>query len=519
MPLDLPCHNPGECHASVRSSNFQPQNSGVASMLVAICRHLYFGITVLALVGLSAIVWPVQGVEPDQQLAAAGAKLCFAKNETLLVGVALEGEQIGDELVHVAARIPSLQRLSLVGTSVTARGIQMLWPDTRLISLNLGRTRLSGDVLDIVADFTTLKELKLDGCEWLRDEHLARLAPLENLEVLSVAETSITSGGFEHLQKLPRLKFIVLDGCPQVTDGSIDALIRLCQPRQISLSLSGTEMTATSLVRLRAGLPESTIYLRPETMVGLRAIGNRGQFLTNQDGRIWGFRRQADLDGMVLPLQRGDLGLVGTVSELVELNLDYTNVDDAMLMELPEMSCLETLRLSSTHVTDDGLKSLSRFPNMQSLWLMENEIDGPGLAQLRHVPKLASLKVQTRRGDEVLPHLECLRELRMLSICAPLTNAGMVRLSRLPKLRYLSLVGTDVRASGIAHLAGCAKLAELRFDGGLINDSDIDSIAGLKSLRWLVLCQTRVTRAGRDRLSKLRPDAAIHWSESAMISR
>jgi phosphoribosyl 1,2-cyclic phosphodiesterase len=76
-----------------------------------------------------------------------------------------------------------------------------------------------------------------------------------------------------------------------------------------------------------------------------------------------------------------------------------------------------------------------------------------------------------------------------------------------------------VRASGIAHLAGCAKLAELRFDGGLINDSDIDSIAGLKSLRWLVLCQTRVTRAGRDRLSKLRPDAAIHWSESAMISR
>lgn len=488
-------------------------------MLVAIGRRLYFGIVVIALVGVSVIVWPVEGVEPDHQLAAAGAKLCFANDETLLVGVALEGEQIGDDLLRVAARVPSLQRLSLVGTRVTARGIQSLWSATRLTSLNLGRTRLTEDALDVVAGFTKLRELRLDGCEWLRDEHLAKLAPLGNLESLSLAETSITSGGFEHLRRLPRLKFLVLDGCPQVTDASIDALIQLCEPRQISLSLSGTEMTAASLVRLRKRLPDSTIYLRPETMVGLRAIGNRGQFITNHAGEIWGFRRQADIDGMVQPLHPGDLAVVGTVSELVDLNLDYSNVDDAMLMELPELSRLETLRLSSTRVTDHGLQSLSRFPNMMSLWLMENEIDGPGLAQLRHVPKLASLKVQTRRGDEVLPHLECLRELRMLSICAPLTNDGMVRLSKLPKLSYLSLMGTDVRACGIAHLAGCAKLSELRFDGGLIDDSDIESIAGLKSLRWLVLCQTRVTRAGRDRLTKLRPDAAIHWSESAMISR
>jgi Leucine-rich repeat (LRR) protein len=252
-------------------------------------------------------------------------------------------------------------------------------------------------------------------------------------------------------------------------------------------------------------------------MIGLRAIGERGQFTTNEVGEIRGFRRRADLDGLFVPLRPGDLTVVATTaSELVEINLDHSNVDDVMLQELRALPRLEMLRLSSCFVTDDALSALAGFPNLLSLSLMENDIDGRGLVHLQHVPLLTSLRVQTRCGDEILDYLKGLTHLRTLIICAPLSNEGMVRLSQLPQLRSLTLIGTDVRREGIAKLADCQTLTELRFEGGQIDDSDINACAELPRLKWLILPHNSITRAGRDRLSKLRPDLAVEWTESLM---
>jgi Leucine-rich repeat (LRR) protein len=159
---------------------------------------------------------------------------------------------------------------------------------------------------------------------------------------------------------------------------------------------------------------------------------------------------------------------------------------------------------------------LARFPNLLSLSLMENDVDGHGLVQLQHVPRLTNLRVQTQRGDEILDHLECLTSLRTLVISAPLSNEGMAHLSKLPQLRSLTLIGTDVRREGIAKLADSQTLTELRFEGGQIDDSDIDACAELQRLKWLILPQNSITRAGRDRLLKLRPDLAVEWTESLM---
>ena len=487
-------------------------------MLIAIGRQLTVAISAATLVGISVILWPLDDVRPERQLAAAGAKLCFANDETLLVGASLEGEDVGDELVRVAAGAPSLMRLSLADTRVTKQGIESLQSLPKLWSLNLSRTRWTFEALNAIASLPALKELRLDECEWVNDAQLVQIASIKNLESLSLAATTVTAAGIEHLRNMPHLRHLGLERCSEINDDSIEALVRLCERRRISLNLSGTEMTRQGVARLRQALPDNPIALRPDTMVGFREIAARGQFVTNQRGDIWGFRRRTEIDGQAIPLEHGDLSVVGRVSDLAELNLDQSNVDDSMLFELPQLPRLESLRLSSTRVTDEGLKILAGFPSLKSLSLMENDIDGFGLANLSHVPQLRTLKMQTRRGDEILSHFAGLDELQTLTINAPLTNEGMEQLARFPKLEYLALIGTQVRAPGIARLAASPSLTELRFDGGLVDDADIDAIAGVKSLKWLFFSRSRVTRTGQRRLATLRPDVSVNWFADLAMS-
>jgi len=481
-------------------------------MLMSLGRHVTITVATIFLVAVSAVLWPLGDGPPEQALKAAGAKLCFANDETLLVGAFLEGDRFNDDHVVIAAKVPSLQRLSLAESKVTRSGIHALRALERLSSLDLSRTQCTPDILDVVASLTSLKELRLDECDWLTDQDLGRLKSLRRLESLSLAQTKVTAAATEHLQQIPRLRVLGLDRCPEINDSSIESLIRLCEHRSVNLSLSGTEITSQGLLQLRKALPSHAIHLRPDTMVGLREIGGRGHFTTNELGEVWGFRRRADIDGMVYPLLAGDLKLLSNIPGIVDINLEDTNVDDTMLLELGQLPRLETLRLSSTRITDAGLKVLAGMPNLKTLTLMDNNIDGAGLSNLQYVPQLTNLRIQTQSGDDVLSHLRGLTDLQMLSICAPITDAGTEQLSDLPKLRYLALIATKVRAAGIEKLGVSSTLAELRFDGGMIDDSDIESLAGLKSLKWMVFYQTKVTNAGRDRLLALRPDIAIHRS-------
>lgn len=481
-------------------------------MLIESGRHLMIAFATIAVVAISAIFWPIGDGPPELDLRTAGAKLCFANDETLLIGALLEGDRFGDKHVQIASRVTSLQRLSLAESQVTFQGLRFLHALPNLASLDLSRTQIPASSLDVVAALPSLRELRLEECDWVRDDDLTRLIPMKNLESLNLAQTSVTTAIVEHLQQLPRLKSLNLDYCSSIDDKAVADLIRLCQVRRINLSLSGTEITRQGLAELRRAIPGNRVHFRPDTMVGLRELGGRGLFTTDELGEVLGFRRRTDMDGMVWPLLPGDLAILSKVTNVVDLNLDDTNVNDSMLSELKHQPRMLSLRLSSTRVSDEGLKVLEGLPNLTTLSVMDDNLSGEGLVNLRHVPHLVNLRVQTHQGDEILEHLECLTDLESLTIHAPLTDKGMERLSRLSKLRYLSLMGTDVRAKGLGRLANCPDLSELRLERGAVDDTDIEAIAGLKTLKWIAFNQSRVTRAGRDRLKILRPDAAVHRS-------
>lgn len=483
-------------------------------MLMRVGWQLMIAVGTVILVAGSALVWPLE--YPDRELAAAGARLCYANDETLLIGVRLEGPGFGDAQVEIAGRVTSLQRLSLANSRVTGQGIQGLLSLSKLTALDLSRTQDSAGGFHLLPRISSIRELRADGCDWLNDEHLQTVAEMPNLETVSVARTSITADGIKHLIRLPRLRFLSLDYCPRISDSSIEALTQLCSGRRLDLSLSGTEITTAGLKQLRRTLPDCMVHLRPDTLSGLREIADRGTFDSNAHGDVVRFRRRIDIDGLVTPLQPGDLAVVTRISTIAELNLEQSNVDDSMLLELQHLPQLTSLRLSGTRITDAALASLAGFPNLTSLWLSETSIVGPGLEHLKHVPLVTSLKIQIEQGDEMLKYLAPLHNLEMLTICAPISDEGAEQLARHSKLTHLTLRETCIRGPGIVRLSNLP-LTELRIDGGLIDDSDVESIASVKTLRLVMFQKSRVTRAGRERLLALRPDITFHRAGDVIV--
>lgn len=481
-------------------------------MLLSLGRKLLFAVALAIVFSASLAVWPVDHASPEQRLARAGARLCYALDETLLIGALLEGDDFGDADADTALRIPSLQRLSLAGSRVSLAPLWNLKSVPRLWNLNLSRTQLSSDALRIVAQAPQLTELRLEGCDWLRDDDLRALEPLAGLQMLSLSGTPVSPACLPILEALPRLRFLHLDRCPKFDDASIDALISLCSSRSFSLNLSGTEITGDGLSRLRSALPHCLIQFRPETMVGLRDLAERGTFLTNERGEVRGFRPRVDSDGLIIPLEPGDLTIVGRIPTLVELNLERTLIGDTLLEELGDLPKLESLRLSETPITDQGLRILRRFPNLKTLWLQDTDLDGEGLVHLRHTPHLRHLRVSARDPARVVAALASLPELEQALIQSPLSDVDLRDMAACRHLKSLTLIETHIRGPGLEHLAALESLSELRLDGGLLDDSSVDRLSRLTSLRWIALFQTGVTSHGRGRIVARRPDLKLHWT-------
>jgi uncharacterized protein (TIGR02996 family) len=141
----------------------------------------------------------------------------------------------------------------------------------------------------------------------------------------------------------------------------------------------------------------------------------------------------------------------------------------------------------------------------------------PELAYLGPAPRLQRLTVQhanvSAGGLVLLAGLPLLRSLEFHE-CAPLTDGELLALSRLHRLRELTLSGTRLTNAGLAHLASLRDLRSLSLtdwtweDGdndedGDITDEGIAHLARLTGLEQLVLGCPRMTVAGLNRLGSL----------------
>jgi Leucine-rich repeat (LRR) protein len=91
-----------------------------------------------------------------------------------------------------------------------------------------------------------------------------------------------------------------------------------------------------------------------------------------------------------------------------------------------------------------------------------------------------------------------------------ITNAGLIYLRGLDKLELLHLDGHDIGDDGLASfLSELKALKQLDIARTQVSDESIECIAGLKSLKTLVITDTDITDAGANRLKERLPHCYI----------
>src|SRR5262249_5283211 len=115
--------------------------------------------------------------------------------------------------------------------------------------------------------------------------------------------------------------------------------------------------------------------------------------------------------------------------------------------------------------------------------------------------------VRTRITDEGLKKISELSDLEVLSLAASrqFTDAGLMHLKKLHKLRSLDLWVAKISDKGLVHLGGMTSLRSLKLNIGSSNpitDAGLAELAGLTDLEELDLFAQRITDASLPLLKK-----------------
>jgi F-box/leucine-rich repeat protein 14 len=134
--------------------------------------------------------------------------------------------QLDDGALVAAAALTALTSLSLQRCKwITDAGLARLAPLTRLASLNLASTGVTGVGLPALAGARGLQQLDLSDCRQLGDAGLgAACAALAQLRALRLGGTAVTNAGLRHLASLPALRALDLGGRFEVDDAGLVAL-------------------------------------------------------------------------------------------------------------------------------------------------------------------------------------------------------------------------------------------------------------------------------------------------------
>ena len=178
-------------------------------------------------------------------------------------------------------------------------------------------------------------------------------------------------------------------------------------PHGTTIAEVGVDATVEPLLVAQIGLggaaPVAAVAADQELVGKLFAAGFLARQLSQSDPRL-----VVSVNSPGAELDKAALGVLAQAgSQIVDLNLQNTGLDDAGLAALGELAAITELRLSRNQITDRGVSALARLPKLEALNLYGN---------------------------------------------AGVTDAGVEALGRITTLRQLYLWQTGVTSAGVAKL-------------------------------------------------------------------
>ncbi|MBS1994226.1 MAG: hypothetical protein JSS83_27130 [Cyanobacteria bacterium SZAS LIN-3] len=184
------------------------------------------------------------------------------------------------------------------------------------------------------------------------------------------------------------------------------------------------------------------------------------------------------------------LSLVGHLKDLVWLNLDRSDADDAALAHAGELPELRKLSAFSTTIRGDCFKEISTLKKLNTLHLSYNNIRESNYGYLKNMPALCYLHLgRTNMSDAGLVHIGKCLKLEALDISQNnVTDAAIKDILALKKLRFLLCRGTKITPAGIIRLKALPALREIVLPAARYRQSDMAlmqaALPGVKLVCW-----------------------------------
>lgn len=204
-----------------------------------------------------------------------------------------------------------------------------------------------------------------------------------------------------------------------------------------------------------------------------------------------------------------------TEAELSISDLWFEQFD---LGEMEGEACASLTSLSELVIIDCEAsqkfwEALSKNQSIKYLHLGDLVIDELSMQALCRLSSLAFFKIWQNvdlDADQVrqLAELKDLREIEFEECRLPDDESWMV-LSSLPNLQYITLAETNVGDSTALALAECSELIEVTLYGTELTDAGLERLQKLPKLRLISVGKSKVTPQGIRKFQKSRPDVEI----------
>lgn len=437
-----------------------------------------------------------------------------AKDWDKIIGIMEEHEITGLEVggmidagMEYVAELDHVTRLSLEGSGqLTDDGLEHLASMPQLQFLNIGgpRSPITDRGLAVLRHLPALRMFQFCWGQGITDAGAANLECCDLLENVNLMGTPTGDGavralaGKQNLRRFMTGKLVTNDGLPLFQHfpsfktwqgGEIKYGLMSFDADPTHLMLDGSFTSLDGLSGLDGlaglsffwhthGLPTSALGSLAG-LANLRFLGCQGalcddtamQHIANipRLGMLMGQGTVASDDGFVA-LSRSktiehiwgrecpNLGSRGftalaNMPALRGLAVSCKNVDDAALATLPRFPKLQYLM--PMDVKDDGFRHVGQCRQLDSLWCMYCRDSGDKATEhIRHLPLLryyyGGSTLITDRSLEILGRMPTLEKLEFWE-CVGISDAGIARLTTLPRLKEISLSGSPkVTKEGMA---------------------------------------------------------------------
>ena len=368
-----------------------------------------------------------------------------------------------DEIdIEEIVKLTELRSLNLDHSEITNGDLIRLANSLELTQIHLCGTELSDAGAAELARFTRL--IYLDArATFLTDAGVGRLSELTKMRELRLAQTSVTDRGLRHLRDMDELKVLDLRHT-DITDAGLSDVARL--PSLRILRLTNSRVTQQGVDRL--------VAVRPDLNVEFDADAGRDVLRVSIRRRKLSERPTERID-RCLPVERPIVERLSRPGARARYPAGFTHhvsltepfVDDELIRDIDRLRALRSIHISNCSITDVGLEPLTR----------------------------------NRCLDHV--HLD-----------APITDAGLHHVGRIPCLTFLTLRSTRITDEGLAELKDCRHLEVLDLHGAPVSDKGIEALTKGHRIRRLLridLTGTRVTLDSIIHLKRLFPSAQVHY--------